>query len=207
MPPPWLVDFAVGVDGHLYHNSWNGSNWQLPPGLDDRGGGNLVTSPSAVSWGANRLDAFAVGTDGQLYHDSWDGNRWQQALDDRGGSRNANLKLVSSPSAVSWGVDRLDVYAIDNDQDLYHNSWDGNAWQDTVGTVDDLGGGWIGSGLGPHLLYNSPSAVAWIDANGNFRNDVFAFGSGNPNHLYQKWWDGSYWRGGPDDCGVLFYLT
>src|SRR5262249_2076519 len=35
---------------------------------------------------------------------------------------------LSSPSVVSWGPDRLDVFAIQSDGFLYHRYWDGQKW-------------------------------------------------------------------------------
>jgi Baseplate J-like protein/Repeat of unknown function (DUF346) len=127
-----------------------------------------LSSPSAVSWSANRLDAFVIGFDGSLYHRWWDGKNWDGPENLGGG------KLVNSPSAASWAANRLDVFGVGSDGHLYHFYWDGNAW----GGPENRGGG---------NLVNSPSAVSWA-AN---RLDIFAVGS--DGNLYHTWWDGNNW--------------
>jgi Baseplate J-like protein/Repeat of unknown function (DUF346) len=174
--------FAIGSDGNLYHKWWNGSAWGGPENL---GGGNLVGSPCAASWAANRLDVFAVGSDGNLYHKWWDGWSWggPESLGGAGSSGGAG-HLVSSPCAVAWTANRLDVVALGADQNLYHKWWDGTSWGPAI-DLENLGGG---------NFVMSPSAVSWA-AN---RLDVFALGG--DGNLYHKWWSGSAW-GGPENLG------
>jgi len=169
--------FAIGADGNLYHWWWDG-NWGGP---ENRGGGNLINSPSAVSWAANRLDIFAIGADGNVYHLPWDGSNWD-AWENRGGTGSTTgITLINSPSAVSWAANRLDVFAVGSDGNLYHTYWSGSNW----GTFENLGDG---------TFVNSPSAVSWA-AN---RLDIFAVGSNG--NLHHKWWNGNNW-GGPEDLG------
>ncbi len=85
----------------------------------------------------------------------------------------------AAPAAVAWAANRLDVFALASDGNLYHKWWDGSHW----GGPENLGGG---------NLVNSPAVAAWA-AN---RLDVFAIG--NDGNLYHKWWDGSNW-GGPEN--------
>lgn len=81
---------------------------------------------------------------------------------------------ISSPAAASWGQDRLDVFAIGTNSQLYHKQWDGE-WSK-----------WIS--LGGTCIYK-PAAVSW----GENRLDVFAIGI--DKQVYRKWWDGSKWNG------------
>ena len=66
--------FAVMDDGELWNRYWDGAGWHEWESL----GGELETgvTPSASSWGADRLDVFARGRDGATWHRWWDGTRW-----------------------------------------------------------------------------------------------------------------------------------
>ena len=59
-----------------------------------------------------------------------------------GGWESLGGTVVSSPEAVAWGPDRLDVFALGTDHALWHRWWDGTAW-----------GGWESSAApsGPRL--------------------------------------------------------
>lgn len=81
---------------------------------------------------------------------------------------------ISSPAAASWGQNRLDIFAIGTNSQLYHKQWDGE-WSK-----------W--SSLGGACIYK-PAAVCW----GENRLDVFAIGI--DKKVYRKWWDGSTWNG------------
>jgi repeat uncharacterized protein DUF346 len=110
----------------------------------------FTSDPTAVSWGANRIDVFARGPDNALWHKSWDGNIWS-GWESLGGS------LASGPDVASWGSGRLDVFARGTDNTLQHMSYQ-NGWS----AWESLGG----------ALTSDPSAVAW----GPGRLDVFARG-------------------------------
>ena len=68
--------------------------------------------------------------------------------------------LTSAPTVVSWGPNRLDVFAQGTDDALWHRWWDGTRW----GGWESLGGSIVGQ----------PEAVCW----GPNRIDVFALGPG-----------------------------
>jgi FAD binding domain/Repeat of unknown function (DUF346) len=92
-------------------------------------------------------------------------------------------QLAGPPNAVSWGPDRVDVFGVGTDQQLWH--W----WQAGAG-------GWGGpEPRGGSLPGEGVSAVSW----GPNRLDVFAAGQPN-NNLYHWWWDGRAW-GGPQSLG------
>ena len=55
-----------------------------------------------------------------MYHNGWDGLSW--TLDDPGGS------FLGSPAVTSWPSNRLDIFALDGNNTLMHNSWKGQ-WQ------------------------------------------------------------------------------
>lgn len=91
--------------------------------------------------------------------------------------------IESPPVAVSWGPDRLDIFALGTDQALYHRWWNGSAW----GGWESLGG----------TLVSTPSVVCW----GPNRIDIF--GVGTNNALWHKWWDGAKWGGWESLGGIL----
>ncbi|MBO1912168.1 hypothetical protein J4G37_46155, partial [Microvirga sp. 3-52] len=56
---------------------------------------------------------FVRGTNQRLYQRTWNGSRWENWVD-LGGS------LTSAPAAVSWGPNRIDVFARGENQNLIH---------------------------------------------------------------------------------------
>lgn len=88
----------------------------------------------------------------------------------------------NSLSVVSWGPDRLDLFALGTDQALWHCARDGSAWS----PWQSLGG----------TLTSAPSVASW----GPNRLDVFALG---PTHnLLHIAWNGSEWSAWEDHDGV-----
>jgi hypothetical protein len=57
------------------------------------------------SWGPDRLDLFRKGDDNALEHRSWDGKNWTDWATIGSG-------ITDTPSAVSWGRNRIDVLAL-----------------------------------------------------------------------------------------------
>lgn len=171
--------FTIGENQSIYHNYWDGSNWQ--PSLKDweQLGGDLTFSYAlaATSWGENRLDIFGIGPDSDdhnaLWHKYWDGSSWNPSdnkLEFLGGD------FISEPAAVSWGPDRLDVFAIDRKHNLLHRYWDGSNWI----SWEILG----------ENFASTPTAVSW----GKNRLDVFAVRvNGTSGNLLHKYWDGYQW--------------
>jgi hypothetical protein len=96
--------FAVDHNTLIWRWHWNGSSWNIAEQLPGRNG---VPNQriAAIAAAPGRLDVFAVGSNGRLWH-------WSKAgllpwvFQDRGGNLYAN-----GVSAVSWGPNRLDVFA------------------------------------------------------------------------------------------------
>ena len=157
-----------GTDSALFLE-WTGSAWHDWEAL----GGILTSEISAAAWDANRLDIFARGINGALFH------RWRVGATSGswapGGAQWESLGgvLTSPPVAVSWGVNRLDVFARGLDFGLWHRGWNGSSWS-----------GWYSLG---GVLTSNPEAVSW----GANRLDVFA--RGLDNALWHQWWDGVSW--------------
>lgn len=76
--------------------------------------------------------------------------------------------ITSSPAAVSWDDDRIDVFAAGTNNHLYHK-WYDEGWSDW----EDLGG----------VIMGAPSVASWDEG----RLDVFV--RGTDNALYHKWYD------------------
>jgi len=128
---PNLLDiFGRDIDGNVWHTSGDGNAWQ---DWDNRGGPPLnppalIGDIPCLSWGPNRLDVFGLGNDGHIWHTSWDPEvwqGWQGAWDDRGMPAGGAFDDLS---AVSWGANRLDVFCLGDDGNVWHTAWDGNEW-------------------------------------------------------------------------------
>ena len=125
-----------------------------------------------------QVDVFVRGgTDDNLHHD-WHTNllpTWQE--------ENLGGTLTSAPTAVSWGSDRLDVFAKGTDNALWHKWWGGGPWS-----------GW--ESLGGDLVSNSapssplggfgPVVTSWAPG----RLDVFA--RGTDSQLWHRFYAGGW---------------
>jgi len=177
--PNRLDFFVMGHDGHLWHQSFNEVVWQSA--WDDRGGpepGKLPGALSVVSWGLNRIDVFMGGGDYQhVWHTAWNGWNWQP-WDDRGTTASP-LHTVYSLSAVSWGSNRLDVFAIADGGHVWQLTWNGSTWIP-----------WTDLGAPAGLTLNTTTAVSW----GWNRIDVFArSGWSGSATVWHRAWNGSTW--------------
>ncbi len=76
--------------------------------------------------------------------------------------------LASAPVAVSWGPNRIDVFALQSDGSVGHIWWDGQIWNQWQPLVPPAGISLVGT----------PSAFTW----GPERLDVYV--SGNDSNLY-----------------------
>lgn len=168
--------FSVGSNNAIYHKYYDGHAWKPSDTDFEKLGGELNPSVSlaATSWSANRLDVFGKGQDNSIYHTYYDGSAWQPQ---GGGLENLGDGTVFAhgPAAVSWGQNRIDVFAVNEAFNLQHQSWDGTTW---LTRWEDLSGPELG---------NSPTAISW----GENRLDIF--GISTDGKLYHLVWDGSQW--------------
>jgi hypothetical protein len=123
---------------------------------------------AAFSWGPGRWDLVERTAGGTLRHRAWvDG---ALAIDeDLGGT------LASPPTAVAWGVDQAEVFAVFPDGTLWNRYWDGETWH----PWESLGGE-----LDPACV---PACSSW----GAERLDVVAHG--RDGATWHRWWDGTRW--------------
>jgi hypothetical protein len=119
---PWSSSrydlFVRGTDGAIYQKTADHGNW-LPSTFGwNYIGGFITGAPEVVSWGSNRIDLFVRGGDPNpqtdtfnpmsLWHLYWNGGsswNWQQV---------GTSGISSHPVAVSWGPNRLDVFALNS---------------------------------------------------------------------------------------------
>ncbi|HXN93420.1 MAG TPA: hypothetical protein VN879_02895, partial [Candidatus Acidoferrales bacterium] len=76
---------------------------------------------------------------------------------------------TSSPAAVSWGFNRIDIFYCGRNNRLWHKSWDGAQWN----PEEDLGGAAPAFG---------PAVASW----GQNRLDVF-YTPAQGGNLWHKW--------------------
>ncbi|KAI9805896.1 MAG: hypothetical protein M1825_000510 [Sarcosagium campestre] len=160
-----LDSFITGADGALYHKYHQDNTWIPSPDFENRGG-NLTSSPAAITWGPNRLDIFALSQENSLVQQTFDGaNGWLPWVD-LGGNWTSY-----TPTAVTWAIGRLDVFVVNPiNNALYHRyaekdgEWTspGGYTSEKLNSFERLGG----------ILTSRPAAVSW----GTGRLDVFARG-------------------------------
>src|ERR1039458_8268143 len=95
-------------------------------------------------------------------------------------------------SAVSWGLDRLDLFIRGTaDNSIYHKWFDAGSWQPAMTTWESLGGNTTGN----------VTAVSW----GAGRLDLFYRGPGNL--IYHKYFDSAAWGPSMTDWESLGGVT
>jgi hypothetical protein len=128
----------------------------------------LISAPTAVSWGPDRIDLFAIANDHAVWTREWDPiHKWTEwgSLGTAGGG----FQDFSSPAVASWKPDRLDVFAIDGEGFLWTKVWDPSIqshwieWKKIVVA-------------GTEPLGSNPAAVSW----GPNRIDVFTRAAADP---------------------------
>ncbi|POR37065.1 Carbohydrate-binding protein [Tolypocladium paradoxum] len=135
-------------------------------------GGLYYGLPAVTSWAPGRTDVFVRGTNNAVYH-KWQnggGTAWGPS---ETGYENLGGTIYGNVTAVSWGNNRIDLFALGTDNACWHKWWDGAAWRGW----ESLGGAIIGD----------ICAVSWV-AN---RLDLFVRGMNNG--VFHKAWNGSAW--------------
>ena len=95
--------------------------------------------------------------------------------------------MKHSIASASWSGNRLDIFGLGTDNQMWQKAWTGNAWWPSPTDWAPLGG-----------KFNSPpAAVAW----GPNRLDIF--GLGTDNQIYHKAWTGNAWGPSPTDWTPL----
>ena len=177
--------FARFADGSIRYRvldpfaGWTQNDWQSL-------GGEGIGAPAVVAWGFGHLDVFMRGAKGTVRHKAWNANPgtwWPGQTDwqDLGGS------IVGSPVAVSWGVNRLDLFARFDDGSVRNKVWEmprATWWPSQTGW-QDLGGAGIGA----------PAVVTWGPGH------LAVFMRGAKGTVLHKAWNanpGTWWPGQTD---------
>ena len=195
---------------------WRDGDWNLYS--EDIGG--ALGDPGVCSRATGSIDLFNEGATDWVYHRIYSVDYraerpygWLPGVWDLKGG----VKADTSPAAVSWGTDRMDVFAWRDDDHIWHTSWNGDwsAWEDLGGPLSSkptacswgpgrldvfargpdgllwhkyFTGVWSGwHSEGGAAIASAPAAVSW----GPNRIDVFA--KGTDDHLLHRWWNGSTW--------------
>jgi hypothetical protein len=181
--PNRLDVFGVGNSLGMWHKAWMETHWHPSnPSWQGLGGGfakvkfESVAPPAVVSWGPDRLDVFGIGKSLGMWHKAWTGSSWYPSPTDWQ-SLGGKFRPGQQPAVVSWGPDRLDIFAIGDSYGMWHKAWIGTHWHPSNGW-QPLGG----------EFKSGPVVASW----GPDRLDVFAVGS--DFQMYQKTWNGSQWK-------------
>ncbi|SAL87993.1 hypothetical protein AWB67_07514 [Caballeronia terrestris] len=83
----------------------------------------------------------------------------------------------SSVACVSWGPNRLDIFGVGTDNQMYHKAWNGTCWLPSQREWEPLGGS----------FRSSPAAVS------GERNRLNLIALGTDNQMYHKAWNGHSW--------------
>ena len=83
-------------------------------------------APAVASRSLGSLDVFVRGTDNHLYHNLFVSGKWPGNWEDI----SAGHKFTTSPIAVTWGTDRVDLFAVWDDNKVHHRVLNGIKWAD-----------------------------------------------------------------------------
>jgi hypothetical protein len=121
------LDVVVrGSDGHLWQIGWDGISWSPWKQITFPNAPGLPTSFLAcvglTTWWLDRLDLFVVDNAGGLLQlISFDaGQSWLSAA--RFGPP-PSTQISTGAAAVSWGPNRIDIFVIGEDGNLWHLWW------------------------------------------------------------------------------------
>ncbi len=128
--------------GSLQHRNCDGGKWNNGGWQDI--GGQVDSTPAAISRGRNCMDVYVKGADGQCWRRNYDHGGGWDSWESLGGD------MVGMPAAVSWGGEHTSVFAVDKNGRCYHRLYlEGK-------------GGWADKweAAGGHLN-GPPTAVSW----------------------------------------------
>ena len=176
---------ALNPDLSVWHQwfdgSWGSGESLLTPPNAARW--PQMTPPVAVSWGRGRLDIFTLKSPSfDLWHQWFDGSWGSWESLGTPGFGVGMPGLGGMPSVVSWGPNRLDIFAVGlpkggSYNQLWHGWFDGRAWGP---------GEWFDPKAA--LDQQGLSAVSW----GPGRLDIFTMKRDKTN-LFHQWFDGRAW--------------
>jgi hypothetical protein len=170
-----LEVFGLGLDYALYHKSYNaqadaaGNHWS--PAWENLGG-DLTSTPVAVSTAANRVDIFAVGPDQGMLHRSRTGTAWSP-WQELGGC------FTSQPAVLPSGAGTFDIFARGPDFLIYQSKLTAAGPSDWAA----LGGGL----LREPIAASAPAAV-------RMHNELYVFVVAADWAIWFTRFDGTLWK-------------
>ena len=113
--------FAASPDSKLYQFMRTGSGWVGPTNL----GGDCVSTPAVIaSEGLQRIDVFVRTSQKKLATVTRSNGTWSSWTTLAG-----TVQFGGDPKAISWGTNRIDLFAVGSDGALWHKYWDGSSWK------------------------------------------------------------------------------
>lgn len=177
----WAADqihvFVRWEDDSIWRIYGNDEQWSDWAPFWNSADSKTIDSPVALTSKDNLPSVFARGIQGDLiYADAW--NSWK--------SLGGQIKGI--PSVVSWGEDRIDVFACGTDNAVWHLAGDRTNW-----TPWKSLGGVISSktySFRSFLTGEFPYSISSVSKEPNHL-DIFVR---SPNHgVYKKSWNGNAW--------------
>ena len=154
--------FAQGSNHSLWHKAWDGRRWHEWEDL----GGLLAGgyAPGAISRQHEIIDIFvnAANPPNHIAQLSWVGGSGWTQWSGHGGP------IRSAPGVASWGPDRVDLFAGEDDE-MRQLTWNQES-------------GWTGFHLGGEFK-GAPAAIS------RRRGLIDVFVRGTDNALWQRWYD------------------
>ena len=130
--------FARGPNNRLYHKAWNGSTLTSWGDL----GVSVASDPAAISWEGNRLSVAVLGTAGNILYRYNINGTWSPGWTDMGRTSAPGTAIFAhAPTMVSFGGNRLAVFAVDTAGRAWVKHWDGTSWYPSLTGWVDLGRG------------------------------------------------------------------
>jgi hypothetical protein len=133
-------------------------------------------APAVSSWQEGRLDVFVRSLDNRLFHrvyenEAWQGTAWADLSDGH--------KIEVSPGAVSWGPNRIDLFAV-WDKQTHHRAYQSGTWNPWTENLEGF-------------TNDAPAAASWKFE----RVDVLVRTTDNDNSSARRLWEsGKSWANG-----------
>jgi hypothetical protein len=172
----WETDSTLG-DGS---SALRDADWSNFTSLSVAGNFESYT-PTALSWGSQRIDVFMVGRDDhELYHQYYEDTGFMDLPESLGGY------VTSRPVAVNTSRSRIDLFARGGDSGLW--------WLPFDGGYAGIWGNWTGishnDDASTPVIRGEPFAILHDDV-----ISVFAWSDeGNLLHKKMKWEDDNKWQ-------------
>lgn len=146
--------------------------------------GSLASAPAVSTWGPDHLNVFALGSDNAIwnipfFNGAW--HSWNHVGNAGDPGHPPGVNLTSAPAAVSWDINRIDIFARDSSNDVWHISYDRNT---------DKWSGWDSLGM--------PNPGSFPDKGVSPVTSLsLGFESGDITHGWE-WGSAQYQTGQPD---------